>query len=396
MRTHAGLVTLKAPRRWTSMTASTISGVMLWNVLSRKMPALLMTMSTRPKWSTAVCTMASPPSTVATLWVSATASPPASVISFTTDAAGPSSCPSPWRLPPTSLTTTRAPRDASRRAWARPRPPPAPVITATLPSKPISAGISRRYPPARPSGQPGLATSASGPPRRHRRRGRYLRCHGRERRRTGSPGRPRRRRHRDARFPRQPQRPLRSAGGRARRPSAGLVRRSRRAGRAPHRHRSGVLRRCRPQGGRGPHHHDFPAILAAVMSSPKPVVAEINGHVRAGGVGLVAACDIAVAPVSATFAFTEVRLGLLPAMIAVPVSRKMARRPMERYFLTGETFSGVEAASSGLVTVAVADGEVASVTGAILDGLRLGGPQALAGIKPMLAETGARGRGATS
>jgi len=145
------------------------------------------------------------------------------------------------------------------------------------------------------------------------------------------------------------------------------------------------------KAGGGPITTDFPAILAAVMSSPKPVVAEINGHVRAGGVGLVAACDIAVAPVSATFAFTEVRLGLLPAMIAVPVSRKMARRPMERYFLTGETFSGVEAASSGLVTVAVADGEVASVTGAILDGLRLGGPQALAGIKPMLAEISARG-----
>jgi methylglutaconyl-CoA hydratase len=145
------------------------------------------------------------------------------------------------------------------------------------------------------------------------------------------------------------------------------------------------------KAGGGPITTAFPSILAAVLASPKPVVAELNGHARAGGVGLVAACDMAVAPLSATFAFTEVRLGLLPAMIAVPVSRKMARRPMERYFLTGETFGGAEAAASGLVTLAVADAEVSAVTRAILDGLRLGGPEALAGIKPMLAEIGARG-----
>ena len=72
------------------MTGSTNSGVMLWNVLSRRMPALLMTMSTRPKASTAVLTIASPPSGVATLLVSATAMPPRSSISLAVVWAGPS------------------------------------------------------------------------------------------------------------------------------------------------------------------------------------------------------------------------------------------------------------------------------------------------------------------
>jgi methylglutaconyl-CoA hydratase len=128
----------------------------------------------------------------------------------------------------------------------------------------------------------------------------------------------------------------------------------------------------------------FPGILSRIMASPKPVVAELNGHVRAGGIGLVAACDIAVAPVDATFAFTEVRLGLLPAMIAVPLVRRMGRRPLERYFLTGETFGGREAAATGLVTVAAERQDVRAVTAGILDALRQGAPGALSRIKPLL------------
>ena len=90
---------------------------MLWNVLSRRMPALLMTMSTVPNASTAVCTMASPPSGVATLSPLATASPPSASISLTTCWAGPASPPSPDTEPPRSLTTMRAPRSASSSAW---------------------------------------------------------------------------------------------------------------------------------------------------------------------------------------------------------------------------------------------------------------------------------------
>src|SRR6056297_1736308 len=135
---HAGWVTLKAPRRWTSRTGSTRSDPMLWNDLSRRMPALLITMSTLPKVSTAVCTIAAPPSGVATESVLATASPPASWISSTTSWAAPLSLPVPSTEPPRSFTTMSAPRLAIISACCLPRPPPAPVMIATLPSNPRS------------------------------------------------------------------------------------------------------------------------------------------------------------------------------------------------------------------------------------------------------------------
>src|SRR5579864_6711042 len=126
---------------------------MFWKVLSRRIPALLTTMSSWPNCSSAVATMAAPPSGVATELVSGTASPPAATISSTTRWAGPASPPSPDTEPPTSLTTTLAPRAARSNAWARPRPPPAPVTIATLPSKPMSAmgreRSRRAAPPAR-------------------------------------------------------------------------------------------------------------------------------------------------------------------------------------------------------------------------------------------------------
>ena len=111
---------------------------MLWNDLSRRMPALLMTMSTLPNASTALCTMAAPPSGVATESVFATASPPAAWISSTTSWAAPLSLPVPSTAPPRSFTTMSAPRLAIISACCLPRPPPAPVMIATLPSNPRS------------------------------------------------------------------------------------------------------------------------------------------------------------------------------------------------------------------------------------------------------------------
>lgn len=135
----------------------------------------------------------------------------------------------------------------------------------------------------------------------------------------------------------------------------------------------------------------FPGLLATLMGSPKPVVAQLNGHVRAGGIGLVAACDVAVAPLGATFAFTEVRIGVLPAIIAVPLVRRVTRRQLERWFLTGETFGAAEAAAAGLVTAAVDAVEVGEVTAGILACLRLAAPGALAGVKPLLQAVTERG-----
>lgn len=131
----------------------------------------------------------------------------------------------------------------------------------------------------------------------------------------------------------------------------------------------------------------IPDVLAAVMGLPKPVVARLNGPVRAGGVGLVAAADIAIAPESATFACTEVRLGLVPAVISVPAAARMSNRHLSRYFLTGETFGAAEAARAGLVTAAVPDGEVEAETERVLESLRGCAPAALARTKALLAES---------
>ena len=81
----------------------------------------------------------------------------------------------------------------------------------------------------------------------------------------------------------------------------------------------------------------MPDILTGIVESPVPVIARVNGHTRAGGLGLIAASDLAVAAASSTFAFTEVRVGVAPAMILVPALRVVDRRFLARTALTGET-----------------------------------------------------------
>ncbi|TQN32276.1 methylglutaconyl-CoA hydratase [Haloactinospora alba] len=128
----------------------------------------------------------------------------------------------------------------------------------------------------------------------------------------------------------------------------------------------------------------MPELFSAVMDAPKPVVARVNGPARAGGIGLVAAADIAVATTEATFAFTEVRIGVVPAIISVPVAARMHHRWMSRYFLTGETFDAAAAVDSGLLTRAVPPEELDAATESVLDGLRQGAPRALARTKELL------------
>jgi methylglutaconyl-CoA hydratase len=123
---------------------------------------------------------------------------------------------------------------------------------------------------------------------------------------------------------------------------------------------------------------DVPGLVGLIWDSPKPVVARLNGPARAGGLGLVTACDLSVAPDTATFAFTEVRLGVVPAMIAVTCLRRMDPRAAAEYFLTGETFDARRAQEVGLINRAVPEEEldqaVAHYTGMLLRGA----PEALA------------------
>lgn len=122
-------------------------------------------------------------------------------------------------------------------------------------------------------------------------------------------------------------------------------------------------------------------LLRAILELPKPVVAKIDGHVRAGGMGLVGACDLVVAGPASTFALTEARLGLAASIISLTVLPRINDRAASRYFLTGEKFGAQAATTIGLVTEAASDPD--SAVEAILDGLLHGSPQGLAESKAL-------------
>ncbi|HEY9390834.1 MAG TPA: enoyl-CoA hydratase family protein [Mycobacteriales bacterium] len=128
----------------------------------------------------------------------------------------------------------------------------------------------------------------------------------------------------------------------------------------------------------------FPDILRTIWEFDKPMVARVAGPARAGGVGLIGACDIAVAARSATFAFTEVRLGVIPAVISVTVLPRLTPRAAHELFLTGEVFDGERAARVGLVNSAVDADELDAEVARYVDMLVLGAPTALAATKAML------------
>ena len=132
----------------------------------------------------------------------------------------------------------------------------------------------------------------------------------------------------------------------------------------------------------------FPNILQLIWDSPKPVVCRVNGSARAGGIGLIAACDIALAAQSATFAFSEVRIGVTPAIIAVTCLRRMESRAAAEYFLTGEPFSAPRAAEIGLLTRAVPEAELDEQTARYTGLLLRGAPGALEATKTVLREAG--------
>lgn len=131
--------------------------------------------------------------------------------------------------------------------------------------------------------------------------------------------------------------------------------------------------------------NEFPEILQQLWNSPKPVVAKLAGPARAGGVGMVAACDIAVAAKEATFAFSEVRIGVVPAVISLVVLPRIAPRAAQELFLTGETFDAARAAEIGLITAAADAEKLDDEVDRYVRALGLGGPNALAATKELLS-----------
>ncbi|MCX5421639.1 enoyl-CoA hydratase family protein [Streptomyces sp. NBC_00078] len=123
-------------------------------------------------------------------------------------------------------------------------------------------------------------------------------------------------------------------------------------------------------------------LFRQIVGLRKPVVARVTGHVRAGGLGLLAACDITAASTEATFAFTEVLIGVAPAVISLALLPRTDPRALARYYLTGERFDATEAARIGLLTVAGEDVDTALAP--VLDGLRRAAPQGLAETKQLL------------
>ena len=125
-------------------------------------------------------------------------------------------------------------------------------------------------------------------------------------------------------------------------------------------------------------------VLEDIQDAPKPVVARIAGHCVGGGIGLAAACDISIAGSEAKFAFTEVRVGVAPAIISVVCLPKIRRADALELFLSGERISAARAAEVGLINRAVPADDLDTEVAAVLARLLAGGPSALAAAKRLV------------
>jgi methylglutaconyl-CoA hydratase len=126
------------------------------------------------------------------------------------------------------------------------------------------------------------------------------------------------------------------------------------------------------------------AMMEAIDSCPAPVVARVQGYALGGGSGLVSCCDVAIASPDAVFGFSEVRLGIIPAVISPFVFAKIGRSAARRYFLSGERFGADEALRIGLVHE-IAD-DLDAVVGSLVEALLAGGPEAVRAAKQLIRE----------
>ena len=128
----------------------------------------------------------------------------------------------------------------------------------------------------------------------------------------------------------------------------------------------------------------FVGILKQIWDGPKPVIAAVNGYAFGGGVGLVAAADIAIAVDTAQLSFSEVRIGVIPAMISVVVLPKLGMHQTMRLFLTGERFGAAQALHYGLLHRVVSATELETAVQAEIDAIALGGPLAVTAAKQLV------------
>ena len=130
----------------------------------------------------------------------------------------------------------------------------------------------------------------------------------------------------------------------------------------------------------------YPDVLTAIQDSPKPVIAAVNGAAFAGGLGLVGAADIVIAKEDALFSFSEVRIGVIPAVISVVCLPKLGTHHGMKLFLTGERFTGADAVAVGLVHRAVPESEFEAAVQQEIDMIKLGGPIAVVECKKLVRQ----------
>lgn len=139
-------------------------------------------------------------------------------------------------------------------------------------------------------------------------------------------------------------------------------------------------------GGQEEARFGFPEVLTLMQDSPKPVVAVLRGPAMGGGVGLAAAADLSLASTDVTFGFTEVRIGLAPAMISVVCLPKLSKADAAELFLTGRKIPAARAAEVGLINRAVPPADLDDAVTDLLHELVAGSPGGLATSKQLLRE----------
>jgi enoyl-CoA hydratase/carnithine racemase len=127
-------------------------------------------------------------------------------------------------------------------------------------------------------------------------------------------------------------------------------------------------------------------MLRRIAALSKPVVVKLAGPARAGGLGIIGAADVVIAADDITFAFTEARIGVAPAIISLTVLPRMDPRTAHRWMLSGETFDATAAANAGLISAAVPAAELDAAVQDVLSELLLASPQGLAQTKKLLGQ----------
>lgn len=138
----------------------------------------------------------------------------------------------------------------------------------------------------------------------------------------------------------------------------------------------------RSSGSGPPDSRPMVQVMQRLMDTERPTIAAVEGAVRAGGIGLMASCDLVVVDRSIDFALTEVRIGVAAAIISVPILRRVPPGKIAAAMLTGETFDASHACDIGLVTH-VTD-HVSTTVAELCDGIRAGAPRAVAATKQLL------------